>query len=361
MLHFCRRVCKHVPYPAFCQDFSASARMLNAPPLLAANVYVSEGRDSALLESLSLAAESALPHCSLCHVFQDEKYHRTGFTLAGTVPALTTALLALTARALEEIDLRKHVKVTHPRTGAVDHVVFHPLKGASDLDLAATIAVRLAERLGSECSVPVYLYGASHRDRRPLADLRRALGYFHGAKDGVWSGALSPSVQVPKVSSPQSSSSVHSFPQESASPPVPSPKLPACDYGSSIRFDKSGVVCVGATHWVVNYNVPIVSDDMDNARWIARAVSERGGGLPRVQAMALPHSPGIIEIACNLLEPDLAPPAMVQACVQDKALQKGFRVKQGYSTGVDPESILARVKEQLSSSQAQTSGTVSGS
>ena len=52
------------------------------------------------------------------------------------------------------------------------------------------------------------------------------------------------------------------------------------------------MACVGATPWVTNLNIPLRTADMVLSRQIARALSERGGGLAAVEAMALPHSSG---------------------------------------------------------------------
>ncbi len=43
---------------------------------------------------------------------------------------------------------------------------------------------------------------------------------------------------------------------------------------------------------MVNFNVLLATADMRLARGIARGVSARGGGLPGVEAMALPHQQG---------------------------------------------------------------------
>lgn len=40
---------------------------------------------------------------------------------------------------------------------------------------------------------------------------------------------------------------------------------------------------IGAVPWVVNYNVPLHTDDMTAARAVAMAVSTRGGGPAGVQ------------------------------------------------------------------------------
>ena len=58
----------------------------------------------------------------------------------------------------------------------------------------------------------------------------------------------------------------------------------------------SGVCCIGASPWIINFNVLLDGvKELEAARRIARAVSEKGGGLPRVQAMALKHEEGMKE------------------------------------------------------------------
>jgi glutamate formiminotransferase len=55
---------------------------------------------------------------------------------------------------------------------------------------------------------------------------------------------------------------------------------------------RHGVAAIGASPWVTNLNVPLATSDLRAARRIARSVSARGGGLPAVEAMALPHAEG---------------------------------------------------------------------
>jgi glutamate formiminotransferase len=58
----------------------------------------------------------------------------------------------------------------------------------------------------------------------------------------------------------------------------------------------SGVCCVGASPFIVNFNL-LLQDvtDFEAARRIARGVSEKGGGLRSVQAMALQHAEGRLQ------------------------------------------------------------------
>ena len=69
---------------------------------------------------------------------------------------------------------------------------------------------------------------------------------------------------------------------------------PGCrqDLGPAEVDPRSGVALIGAVPWVTNYNVALRSCDMAAARGIARSLSERGGGIAGVQAMALPHGQG---------------------------------------------------------------------
>lgn len=55
------------------------------------------------------------------------------------------------------------------------------------------------------------------------------------------------------------------------------------DLGPSQVDPSKGVITIGAVPWIINFNVPVVTGDMAAARRIARAVSERGGGLKGVE------------------------------------------------------------------------------
>lgn len=101
-----------------------------------------------------------------------------------------------------------------------------------------------------------------------------------------------------------------------------------------------GVLVIGATRWVDNYNVPVFSTDIAAVRRIAKRVSGRGGGLPSVQAMALAHGDDVIEVACNLLEPSNVGGEMVQQEVERLAKEEGAAVGKGYFTDFSQDKII---------------------
>jgi glutamate formiminotransferase len=294
-------------------------------------VSVNPSSNAEALEKIEAAARSQ-PEAPLLHVFEDHEYSRVGYTLAGSLlpgfrrqsgrllPPLQIAVTEAVEAALESLDLRQHCG-SHPRLGAVDHISLHPLGGVALQDVAPT-ARAIAQAIGSNFKVPVFLYGAAHATGRPLDELRRALGYFKTTNEqGLWTG-----------------SSSSSFPSEMQP-----------DFGPEMQTAKTGVVIVGACPWIMNFNVPLLSQDLAAARRIARKLSVRGGGLPQVQAMALRHGETEIEIACNLLDCQISDPEIVQREVVRLAATENIEAKQGYTTGFTEDEVLKAAWDKLSS------------
>ncbi|XP_061346759.1 uncharacterized protein LOC133292369 isoform X2 [Gastrolobium bilobum] len=280
-------------------------------------VYISESRNRSALESIERAAK-LFPLAPIINKFEDVAYNRIGYTLVselGSVPSsepchLTNCVLAMVKAAFDTIDFELHTG-THPRLGVVDHICFHPMADAS-LDQAARIARCLAMDMGSSLQVPTFLYGAAHEEGRTLDSIRRVFGYFKpNSSENQWIGGLK-------------SDSMSMKPDSGPSQVTPS----------------KGVLVIGATNWVDNYNVPLISSDISAIRRIAKRVSGRGGGLPSVQAMALAHGEGVIEVACNLLDPNKVGGERVQQEVESLAREEGISVGRGYFTDFSQEEII---------------------
>lgn len=161
-------------------------------------------------------------------------------------------------------------------------------------------------------AVPTFLYGAAHSDGRTLASIRRELGYFKPNSSGnQWVGGLQSELLQLKP-----------------------------DEGPDQSIRAKGVVIVGATRWVDNYNVPVQSTDIEAVKRIARRVSTRGGGLEWVQAMGLAHGDDSTEVACNLLDPNRVAADQVQSEVEKLARKEGLMVGEGYYTDFSQEKII---------------------
>lgn len=112
------------------------------------------------------------------------------------------------------------------------------------------------------------------------------------------------------------------------------------DDGPSQVTQGKGVTVIGASRWVDNYNVPVLSTNIAAVRRVAKRVSERGGGLPSIQAVALAHGEDIIEVACNLLEPSKIGGDKVQLEVERLAREEGMTVGKGYFTDLSQARII---------------------
>ncbi|KAL6541249.1 hypothetical protein OROHE_010957 [Orobanche hederae] len=262
--------------------------------LTCCKVYISESRNKAALEAIERAAK-LFPDAPIINKFEDVIYNRVGYTLVvSEIGCLKDAVFEMVKAAFETIDLERHCG-SHPRLGVVDHVCFLPLASIS-LDHVAGAAKSLATDIGSRLQ--------AHHHRRSLDSVRRELGYFKpNAVGNQWVGG------------PQSET-LQLKPDEGPPRAVP----------------KKGVIVVGATEWVDNYNVPIFTSDMAVVRKIAKRVSWRGGKFPSVQSMALAHGKGVIEVACNLLDTSKVGGDEVQREVERLAREEGMDVGQGYST-----------------------------
>ncbi|PIN13964.1 5-formyltetrahydrofolate cyclo-ligase [Handroanthus impetiginosus] len=283
--------------------------------LACCKVYISESRNRVALEAIESAAK-LFPEAPIINKFEDATYNRVGYTLVSEMgPAsvscpLKNAVLETVKVAFQAIDLERHCG-SHPRLGVVDHICFHPLAGIS-LDHVAGTAKSLAADVGSRLQVATFLYGAAHHEGRSLDSIRRELGYFKPNAIGhQWVGG--PQSEILQVNP---------------------------DEGPPRAVQKKGVVVVGATQWVDNYNVPIFTDDMAAVQKIAKRVSGRGGGLPSVQSMALAHGKGIIEVACNLLDTSKVGGAEVQLEVERLAREQGMDVGEGYYTDLSRDKII---------------------
>lgn len=134
---------------------------------------------------------------------------------------------------------------------------------------AALLALTIADTL-SHSGISGKLYGDASPEQIPLAKLRRMLGYFGNGGSSRWQ-----------------------YNGEYQGPPKP-------DFGPGPIACNKGPVLLGVTPWVLSCNAVLDIADIHLARQIARGVSEKGGGLLGVEAMALAYGIARTEVAMNL-------------------------------------------------------------
>jgi glutamate formiminotransferase len=253
----------------------------------------SEGRDRDTIEALRDAlARSA----DVLDVHADVDHNRSVFTLVAEEDALIEALLAGVARARERIDLRTH-EGAHPRIGAADVVPIVAVDRA-DAERARVCALRLAERIGAELDLPVFLYGDSAPGRGPAFYRQGGPGELQRRIDA---GELEP------------------------------------DFGPSRLDERAGGVIVGARRPLIAFNVNLETEDVGVAREIAALVREQGGGFPGVRALglALP-SVGRTQVSMNVEDYEAAALHEIVARVDEEARARGTGIGGAELVGLLP-------------------------
>jgi glutamate formiminotransferase / formiminotetrahydrofolate cyclodeaminase len=270
-------------------------------PLVECVPNFSEGRDPAVLDALR-AAIVAIPGVRLLDVQADASHHRSVFTFVAPPQAAVEAAFRAMRVATERIDLTKH-KGEHPRMGATDVVPFVPVRDVT-MDDCIALARQLAERVGRELAIPVYLYAraAARPERERLPDIRK--GEFEALRERIGVDAA-------------------------ADP----------DVGPKKIHPTAGCTAVGARPVLVAYNVYLDSPDVALAKEIAKKIRTSSGGLPAVQASGF-EVDGLAQVSMNLLDIDVTPLATVFLAVKAAANERGVGVKKSEIVGLIPERAI---------------------
>jgi glutamate formiminotransferase len=259
----------------------------------------SEGRDAATIGALETALGA---HADLLDVHTDQDHNRSVFTLVGEDRALVDALLAGIDCARERIDLRHH-EGAHPRIGAADVVPIVALD-ARDADRARDCALQLAERIGSELGLPVFLYGESAPSRHGPAFFRRGgTGELQGRIDA---GEVRP------------------------------------DFGPARLDARAGGVIVGARRPLIAFNVNLATSDVEVARSIATVIREKDGGFPGVRALGLflPRA-GRAQVSMNVEDYEAAALHEIVARIELEASTRGVELAGAELVGLMPAGAAA--------------------
>jgi glutamate formiminotransferase / 5-formyltetrahydrofolate cyclo-ligase len=253
----------------------------------------SEGRDPVLI---GLIGHELAERARLLDIHTDPDHNRSVFTLVGDDAEVVDALLAAVAVARARIDLRKH-EGAHPRIGAADVVPLVPVR-AEDMERARAAALTLAERIGGELELPVFLYGELGGGHGPAFFRRGGPVELQRRMDA---GDLAP------------------------------------DFGPARLDEGAGGVLIGARPPLIALNVDLAGDDLDAAREVARAVRERDGGFPGVRALGLrlPRA-GHVQVSLNVEDWRASPLHEVVAAVRREATVRGLPVTGSELVGLLP-------------------------
>ena len=224
----------------------------------------SEGRDKAKIEAIVSAAKG-VAGVRVLDVESDPDHHRCVLSYVAPPEAALEAAFRAASKARELIDLTRH-QGEHPRMGAVDVIPFIPVAG-TDIQECVALARKLAERIGRELEIPVFLYGlaAAKPERLDLAQVRK--GQFEGLRTAI------------------------------GTDPSRDP-----DFGPRRIHPTAGAVAVGAREQIINFNVNLDLKNAEEGKAIAKKIRTSGGGLPALRAKEIVLSSGFIQISTVLTD-----------------------------------------------------------
>jgi glutamate formiminotransferase / 5-formyltetrahydrofolate cyclo-ligase len=258
----------------------------------------SEGRRIGVIDAIAAASQSH--GATLLDRSSDWDHNRTVLTLAGSPVAVVDGLFEAVTTAARHINLFEQ-RGAHPRLGATDVVPLVPLRGIT-LDECIILARQLAQRIGSELQLPVYLYEAAalRPDRCNLADVRR--GEFEALLTTITTDACRP------------------------------------DFGPA-EVGPAGAVIVGARPVLIAFNVFLDSADVMIARRIAQRIRASSGGYPAVKALGLLVG-GQAQVSMNLTDYTTTPIHTVFDAITHLAQEHGVNVARSELIGLAPQDAL---------------------
>ncbi len=308
-------------------------------PIIECVPNFSEGRNRAVIDQITQTIADT-EGVSLLNVDPGAATNRTVVTFTGDPDSVIEAAFRGIKKAAELIDMSKH-KGEHPRMGATDVCPLIPISGIS-MEETARYAEKLAERVGRELNIPVYLYEAAAKkpDRQNLATIRAGEyeGFFQKINDPEWKP----------------------------------------DYGPAIMNVQSGATVIGARDFLVAYNVNLNTTSERRANSVAFDVREAGrvmkkgetilrdekgealrqpGKLKSVKGIGwFIEEYGIAQVSMNLTNLKVTSlHEAFEACCES-ATQRGMRVTGSELVGLVPKDVMLEAGRYFLKKQGRSTG-----
>lgn len=292
----------------------------------------SEGNDLNIIKQITDEIEK-VEGAKLLNVDPGKATNRTVVTFVGNPEACVEACFNAIKKAGEFIDMSKH-KGEHPRMGATDVCPFIPIAGIS-MEETAKYAQKLAERVGKELKLPVYLYEAAQKNpaRKNLSIIREGEyeGFFKKIKKAEWKP----------------------------------------DFGPAEYDARRGATVIGARDFLVAYNVNLNTTSVRRANSVAFDVREAGRKIKNAQGVEV-HQPGackavkgigwyiaeygIAQVSMNLTNINITPVHIAfDECVHS-AHNRGMRVTGSELVGLIPLKSLTDAGKYFLRKQKRSTG-----
>ncbi len=303
----------------------------------------SEGRDRGVIDAITGAIE-AVDGVTLLDVDPGASTNRTVVTFVGEPEAVLEGAFAGIRTAAQLIDMRQH-HGEHARMGATDVCPLVPVAGIT-MEETVEVARRLAQRVGEELEIPVYLYeaAATRPERQNLARVRA------GEYEGLARKLQDPDWQP--------------------------------DFGPASFNPRAGATAIGARDFLIAYNVNLNTTSTRRANAVAFDVREKGrikrkgdpltgevvrdedgnpvrlpGALEGVKAVGwYIEEYGICQVSMNLTDLQATPLHVAFEEVCERAQARGMRVTGSQIVGLLPLRVLRAAGEHFLRKQQRSLG-----
>lgn len=265
---------------------------------------ISEGRNLELVEQV-VNEIRRVEGVKLLNYSSDPDHNRSVITFLGEPEKVLDAAKAMTLKALELIDMRRH-QGSHPRMGAVDVAPFIPIRGVETKE-AIDIARQYGKFLGQQ-GVPVYYYedAATRPERTNLAAIRK--GQYEALPDKLKDPEWTP------------------------------------DEGPAEFNPKAGATVTGVRFPLIAFNVNLRTTDLSIADRIAKAVRHISGGFRYVKAMGVAlEEQGMVQVSMNLTNYTKTPIPRVLETIRMEAARHGVSVAGTEIIGAIPLGALEEI------------------
>ncbi len=316
---------------------------MSEKPIIECVPNFSEGNNLQIIKQITDCIEG-VEGVTLLDVDPGKATNRTVVTFVGHPEAVIEAAYLAIVKASELIDMSTH-KGEHPRMGATDVCPLIPVSGIT-MDETSTYAIKLAERVGRETKIPVYLYGYAqpNSERNNLSIIRSGEyeGFFEKIKQPQWKP----------------------------------------DFGPDVYNAKAGATVIGARDFLIAYNINLNTKSTRIANRIAFDVREAG----RVKRLGNPISGeimldekgepiriagkckevkaigwyieeyGIAQISANLTNYIVTPVHVFFEEVNSSAVSRGVRITGSELVGLVPLSAMREAGKYFLKKQERSIG-----
>jgi len=324
-------------------DFLSFAPTMLKQPIIECVPNFSEGRNPAIIKHITQVIE-AVEGVTLLDVDAGKATNRTVVTFVGHPEAVIEAAFQAIVKAGELIDMSEH-KGEHPRMGATDVCPLIPIRDIT-MEETAKYAQKLAERVGRETNIPVYLYGYAqpNTSRNDLSIIRA--GEYEGFSEKIKLVEWKP------------------------------------DFGPLVFNTKKGATVIGARDFLIAYNINLNTKSTRIANRIAFDVREAGRvkriGNPISGEIALDENGepirvpgkckevkaigwyikeyGIAQISANLTKYNVTPVHVFFDEVNESAMSRGVRVTGSELVGLVPLNAMLEAGKHYLAKQERSFG-----